>query len=72
MSTFAAMDLLEERRNKHDQRNIQREARGAPSPINADDLVGIGGDRRGDKTIRPLAFTLASNPQSPAYKKGAA
>lgn len=62
--------LLQERRDKHDQRNVQRESRGAPSSIDADDLVCIGCDRGGYKTIQSSAFTSSPELTELSIQKG--
>lgn len=42
--------LLQGRRDKHNQRNIEREPSRAPIPVNAEDLVQVGRERGGDET----------------------
>lgn len=44
-------DLLQDRRDKHDQRNVQREPRRAPISVNAEDLVEVGGKRGRNKAV---------------------
>lgn len=43
--------LLQDRRDEHDQRDVQRETHGAPVPVDAEDLVGVGGERGRNETV---------------------
>lgn len=48
------MSLLQDRGNKHNQRNVQGETGRASGTVNAHDLVRIGGDGRGDEAVDKL------------------
>lgn len=46
--------LLQDRRDKHNQRNIEREPSRAPIPVNAEDLVQVGREGGGDETMQNI------------------
>lgn len=48
------MILLQDRRDKHNQGNVERESGRTPIPVNAEDLVQVGREGRGDETMRAL------------------
>lgn len=68
--------ILQDRRDEHDQWDIQREAHGAPVSMDAENLVDVGGQRGRDKAVQKSIISIDSHDrsdiqQAQTYKTGA-
>lgn len=65
--------LLQDGRDKHNQRNVQRESSRAPRPVNAENLVRIGSHWGGNEAVefeRPISVPLRCVRESERRTRG--